>query len=427
MNRSRPEVLVLALAVFLAVIGGGQPLLESFSGGGPLGIFLGDAALIRTHRALLGLLVFGGIAWMIYRDRALSTPRPIIQLALIGTVAFPAFSMMAGRYRAAGVDELLNLILCAGCLLLAGLAAGRKSGPWIIVGAAVAGAGIVGLRGLFEYLSIRSVEPTYRIFAGWSNPNAVAGLYLACLPAALALSVSDRRSARIVGLIAGPMCLCGLLLTQSKGGLLAGVIGLVAFAVVAAIWLRPKLPTWGAWAALLALGGGLFGFTQFAPVDSNAAAGPGLNRIVGATGEAEQSGGFRLLLWQTSVRLIAEQPWGWGPGSFRFISAKPGLVTQTVTAHQNWLQTAVEGGLAALISLLILAGAWFKCAFTGARAMTDEQNLLRAGIVASVVAIGAHGFIESSFAYLGMGVLTFTLLGIGLQVSSDGLSPEPRN
>jgi tetratricopeptide (TPR) repeat protein len=217
----------------------------------------------------------------------------------------------------------------------------------------------------------------------------------------------------------------GLLLTQSKGGFLVLGIGLACVIGLILLW-KGSPKSLAAPALGLFLGALIFAGLQFAPRPGApaGASGPGLTRITGAGGEAEQSAGFRTLLWKSSLDLASERPWGWGPGVFRFVSAKPGLVTQTVTAHQTWLQVLVEGGILALLSFIGLAVVWLGRMFPGAKHLTEQQNTLRAGVVAGVVAAGAHGFIESSLSYAGVGVIVFALLGVSLQLAADGSAPE---
>lgn len=421
----RPEFLCLALALFIAVWAGGQPLMDALPGGGIVAALTGDAAAARLTRALMGLLVFGGLGYVLLTNRAVVTPKPLTQMAAGALVVSMGFAILFSSFPGVSLDAWLHWVLYVGVFLLAVASVGRKSGVVVLLAVLVGAAALVGLKGILEYGEIRAIEPTYRIFAGWSNPNALATLFCIAIPVGVGLSAATEGAPRIVGMVGIAASTAGLLLTQSKGGLLVLAIGLVAVVGLILFW-KSSPKSLAAPALGLLLGGVIFAGLQYAPRPGApaGASGPGLTRITGAGGEAEQSAGFRTLLWKSSVSLAAERPWGWGPGVFRFVSAKPGLVTQTVTAHQTWLQVLVEGGVLALVSFIGLAVLWLGRMFPGAKHLTEQQNTLRAGVVAGVIAAGAHGFIESSLSYAGVGVIVFALMGLSLQLASDGSAPE---
>src|SRR5204862_536544 len=52
----------------------------------------------------------------------------------------------------------------------------------------------------------------------------------------------------------------------------------------------------------------------------------------------EQSSGFRFLLWKGAAKLIKSNPIGYGIGTYRYESARPGYTTETQLAHNTFLQ-----------------------------------------------------------------------------------------
>ncbi len=419
----RPEFLLLGLGLAWAILFCGQPLIDAQSGGGFGAILSGSLEVIRLNRALCALFVFGGLALFLLTQNSPVLPKPKMQIALVSLLAVLGLSVALSPYISQGIDNWLNWALAVGAMLLALGAVGRKEGPQIALALILGAGSIVALKGVWEYMAIRDVEPTYRIFAGWSNPNAAAGLFLLLIPVALGLAWNLSTWHRWLAVGSAMLLTSALLLTQSKGGWLAGAIGIAAFFVLVGLWKIDFKK--GAPAVLgLLLGAALFGGLVYGPRASGAAAGGGLARITGGGAEAEQSAGFRSLLWKTSIELAKERPYGWGVGSFRFVSGKPGLVTQTVTPHHNYLGLAAEGGILSLIAFGVAAFFWLIRVFPGAKAMTEPQNTLRAGVVAGILGAGAHGMVESTFAYPGFLILFFGLLGIGLQLSADGSAPE---
>lgn len=419
----RPEFLLLGVGLAWAVLFCGQPLIDAQSGGGFGAILAGSLEVIRLNRALCGFFIFGGLAVFLLTQNSPVLPKPKMQIALVSLLAVLGFSVLLNPYVSQGIDNWLNWAVAFGAMLLALGSVGRKEGPELALTVVLGAGSFIALKGVWEYLAIRDVEPTYRIFAGWSNPNAAAGLFLLLIPIALAVAWNQTSWHKWLGAGSAMLLTCGLLLTQSKGGWLAGFIGFAALIVLAGLW-KIDFKKAGVPALGLVLGLALFGGLVYGPRPSGAAAGGGLARITSGGAEAEQSAGFRTLLWKTSIELTKQKPLGWGPGSFRFVSGKPGLVTQTVTPHQNYLGLAAEGGILSLLVFGAAAFLWLIRVLPGAKSMTEPQNLLRAGVTAGIIAAGAHGMVESTFAYPGFLIVFFGLLGIGLQLSADGSAPE---
>ncbi len=419
----RREFLLLGIGLAWAILFCGQPLIDAQAGGGLGAIFAGSLEVIRLNRALCAFFIFGGLAVFFLTQNSPVLPKPKMQIALVVLLAVLGFSVALSPYISQGIDNWLNWALAIGAMLLAIGAIGRKEGPELALALILGAGSLTALKGVWEYMAIRDIEPTYRIFAGWSNPNAAAGVFVILIPAAIAMAWNLTAWHKWLAAGSAALLTTALLLTQSKGGWLAGFIGIAVFLVLTVVW---KIDFKKAAAPVLGLlvGLALFGVLVYGPRPSGAAAGGGIARITGGGAEAEQSAGFRTLLWKTSIELTKEKPQGWGLGSFRFVSGRPGMVTQTVTPHHNYLGLAAEGGLLSLLVFGAAAFYWFIRVLPGAKAMTEPQNLLRAGIVAGIIGAGAHGMVESTFAYPGFLVLFFGLLGIGLQLSADGSAPE---
>ena len=421
-NRPSLELILLLVAVFMTAIVGGQVGTEAMPGGGIFAALSGDASAVRMTRLVIGILVFGALILTWFKNRSVVLPKQKISAILLIFFLVLCLSISGSSFRSSSIDALLNWLLYFAAFLCTIGVTGRRFGPVLVMGAIVASSALVGLKGSIEYFQMHYKEPGYRIFAGWNNPNGLASLFSMTLPIAFGLSFNKHKAVTYIGMIGGVLIGSGLWLTQSKGGILAALIGVAVFIALAFSWKQKPLKIGLSVLPLIAgivLAVGL----QALPTEK-ASAGPG-GRLTASGGESEQSVGFRKLLWQSQIDLIKQKPiTGWGVGTFIHASAKPGLVTQTVYGHQNYLQLAAEAGVGALIAFLALGVFWIYHVFKGSKSMPEEVNILKAGVIAAICAAGAHGMIESSLSYVGIGLLFFVILGLGLQLASDGTIPE---
>jgi O-antigen ligase len=367
------------------------------------------------------------LALLLFKRKIIQVPNTTISAVLLiffglilGTVSYSAF-----RY--VSIQAATEWITYGVAFYAVVAGVGRQRGPAEIVAGLTLGCTIVAMRGIAEYVGTMSTDPTWRIFAGWVNPNATAAMLLVGFFCALGLVVSsDRNMAAAWGVAAG-LNGVAILLTQSKGGLLALVVSGILLFVLVAVWssrdglsrLKPALGRLFAVVAALMIAGIML--QAFARSSSGSSA---LTRVTGAGATAEQSAGFRANLWKGAIAMTKDRPIGYGIGAYRFESARPGITPQTHLAHNTYLQLAAEASPLAPLLLLAVAALWFYQVFRGANQTPVKQNLLRAGVIAAVVAVGAHSIIDSDLYYYGIGLSTFMLLGVGLLLSVDAVAPE---
>ena len=431
-SSSSPLGLVITLLAVLAGVAGAFVLWDSDPKTRPTGIGLVAVCMVvtlfdlvsggehfATVRMFAVLLVFGGLTYVLSTRRVVQLPTAVYGGFAVLVVASLGFSIMVSEFRIVSLDAWLYWLCYAAAMYLAVSVLGRVKGPAMLADVVVAATSLVAVKGIVEYLAARADEPTYRIFADWNNPNALAGLLGTALPLALCIVVSATGARRSVALAGGAAITAALVLTQSKGGLLAAAIGLVAFLLCALAWKAGRKTLLAA--APIAAGAVVFGIIVFT-TPSKAEGAPAARLVAGT--EQAQSTEYRKLLWKGAIELAKQQPVGYGVGTYRFNSARSGLNEQTQLTHQSFLQVLVEGGWLALVGLVGLAVTWTVRMFQGARALSDDRNLLRAGVFAAVVACAANGFVESNLYYFGTGLLLFVLIGAGLQLAADGTSPE---
>lgn len=434
MQRAKAPLALLVLAAFLTPLIGGtmaletRPMIPGFANAA-VGAFEGDLA--ATAHAILGTLVAAAGLLLLFGRKVVQVPNSKfygVMLFFLGTLAATTLN---SAMKEQSIQELAEWLLfgLGTFAIVAGV--GRGRGPVAILVAIFASVVILARNGLIEYRS--AGDPTWRIFAGWQQPNAVAGIFVVGLLLGVGLLLSQKRVYGFVVAVCCALIAFCLYRTQSKGGILAFGFG-IAFllALLLAGKFAPKLLPWLGRAALAAVLAGHFAFVFLAKMPTaNAVEAPAAPQSTGALGRfaqsketTEQSVGFRKLLYVTSMALIQENPVGYGLATFRLHSSKPGLVTQTELAHNVLVQLAVEASPVAPILLLALVAIWLELALRDCDKMPFATNALRFSIIAAVLATLVHAISESNLYTVGIGLTFFMLLGVGLQLSADAVSPE---
>lgn len=426
----------LAAAAFLAPLLGGQLSLDPLplAPGELLGsIWAGPQGAFIAH-FLIFLPLLLGLLFALSRRAVLQVPHMrvtvlwgIFMLSLVVSVVISGY-----RYPSLGslAEWLAYLIAFFATVALAG----RGAGPRWVVGGFAAGASLSAAMGVWEYVVSR--DPTWRVITNWSNPNALAALMILGIFAIIAIIGSPLTArkeeagilplfARALSVLGVILCTANLVLTGSKGGYLAFLAGAVVFVLAALMWRRSAVsvlisaigPALGVVLALVLVAG-------HSTPDAQPAPGGGFGRLANAGATQEQSSVFRKLLWQSSLSLIKESPMGHGLGTFRYHSAKPGLVIQTQLAHQSYLQMGVEAGIPGMLLFVAGLGLCLIEVLRGSRSLPPENGILRAGILAALVAMGVHSLFDSDFSMFGLGFMFFMLLGALFQLSTDATAPE---
>lgn len=469
-----PSVILLALAAFLAPLIGGQvpndvSVLEPGYVPTVQSLFKGQEIGTLQH-ALVALIVFAAFAYLVFKRKIIQIPHHAISGGVAALIALLIASVFMSDYRWVSQTTLAEWIIYGIALVACVAGLGRREGPVAILGALATGSTLLALIGLAEYANMRSLDPTWRIFGTWNNPNANAGMLLIGSLVSLVLCGTRKSTAsNVMAGLSAALGLVALVLTGSKGGLMAFEIGLALLFLVSTLftgtvcrsgliaslgvtavtllilalgavspnpavtaasvvglvacgataWFfgsRSAVRSWG-----IALAAGLVLVTLVSVSSGSGGVG---GRAAGAASTQEQSSGFRKQLWKGAIELVKRNPVGEGVGTYAFHSAEPGITTRTELAHSTWLQLAVEGGVLAPLALFIAIVAWAAYTLRSSPAMPRESNLLRAGVVAAVAAIAAHGLIESNLYYFGIGLSLFLLLGVGIQLGADAGAPE---
>lgn len=234
-----------------------------------------------------------------------------------------------------------------------------------------------------------------RVTGTFANPNLLAALLVLLLPvaAAGAATLPDRAS-RLIGSAVVTLGYAALLLTGSRGGVLAGLAGLVVLVLLRRPTRRRLL----------------------------GAAGVGVAGLVGIVAVTGGGAGVRTDVWAAALRIALGNPLGVGPGRAGALidAAVPGD-EPFAHAHNLWLNYAVETGVAGLAAVLLL---------TAAAAAVAVRAAARGSLTAAAAGAGLAGFAVLGLAdhpanTTRIAVAMFAVLGVLAAEAGRRAVPRP--
>jgi O-antigen ligase len=228
--------------------------------------------------------------------------------------------------------------------------------------------------------------------AGDANELAAALVVGIAMASAFAINRGFSSAVRLVAAAAIPLCLVGLLLTLSRGGLLALGAALIAAVVFSGARFRGRAVAM----AIVVCSGALFYFSAVAPPEAR-------DRVVEVGG-----GTGRIDLWTVGWRMVEAHPLnGVGAGNFPTSSVhyllRPGviqrddfIITKPFVTHNTYLQVLSEMGVVGAAMFLAIIGfslGAIMLAIREFRRQDDERlELLARGLL-----IGFIGWLTASF------------------------------
>lgn len=421
-------VMFLAIGAFLLPLLGGSlstDALPIMPDDNLLGAILGGhKAPLFAHLAV-SLFFIVPLLNAIFRRKIMHVPSLMISIPLSVFAGVIGLSIIFSDFRHTTAVALVDWSLMIGAYYAVTTSSGRKSGNWVIFGL-VCGISVCALFGIREFQEMRTIDPGYRIFALQLNPNQAGALFGIGICLAVPLMLQLERLQKLILCLAISMMGFALALTQSKGAILCAAIG-VAVLVISTLALKIGKENVGKVALAtvlpLALAGVMVvGAQNAARVESKKDA--PLARFANAQESSVQSVGFRKLLWESAADLSKQRPIGWGLGSYWYESTRPGKVTQTVLAHQTWLQLMAEATVLAPVSLLLFFAAVFGKALKGACNLPADTKLNLISAVSGLAVAISHNFVDSDMYIFGLGAIVFILCGTLTSSSVDSQSPE---
>jgi hypothetical protein len=363
--------------------------------------FLSFLDVLSTFGALslakiAGLLL--AISWIATsttrRDApSLARDRPWLTTALVCFAAWATLSIVWSESRGTATTALFRYLPNLLLFPIAYTAVRERRHVFAVVLVLIGGATVAAVAGILSPPSNPGAFEPARATGTIGDANELAaalvvGLFLA---ATIVLDRTRPTILRVACLGSATLCLGGILLSLSRGGLVAlGVAALVAVAV-AGRWRAPMLA-----AGLVVCASAVFYFAALASL-------PARERVTEVG-----TGTGRTDLWTVGLRMVNARPLsGVGVGNFQNASIhyllQPGLIrradfiiTTPKIAHNTYLQTFAElgvpGGLLFLAIILTGAGCMLLAARAAAQTSQRELELLARGLF-----VATAGFLTASF------------------------------
>jgi len=284
----------------------------------------------------------------------------------------------------------------------------KAAGAAIIVGGTFA-----AVSGLREYVRtlVTSGQVTWRIYGPFFNPNLLAGYLLLAFPVALvvvwwARGDAESPNSRLAALgasFAALLMAAALLLTGSKGGMIATV----AVVIVLAFTLPRPGTSLARRTRRLAIGVILAGLIVALVVPTIRV------RILSAFTTQRRSAAFRYYTWLGTVDMIKQRPmFGFGPGSYEYAHPRFAIAGFTRTAHQTFLQVAAETGILSLVLLVVAIAAIMLSLRGELRRAPPARRALAAAALAAFIGFWVHNLVDYSWYVPAVGITLWALVGL---------------
>ena len=418
-------IICIAIGAFLLPIVGGYPSLDGQRILAADNLFVaaiaGEKSPFLTH-FLVSLLFFVPICATLFAKKISHVVNLRISLWLAVLGACVGASVISTSFPSVTVGVILEWAMMSLAFFAVTLCCGRKQSAIPIL-SFLAGSTFAAILGILEFGQARLFDPTYRISALQIGPNQAGALFAAGTVLCLAMSLRFERIGKLALILSAILQCFAMVLTQSKGAFVCLPLGLLVLFV--AIWalksVKPTVALAGIMIPILITGGLAVVMQKGVAKQSGQQA---MSRVFNSNAEANQSAGFRKLLWSSAIELAEKRPMGWGMGTFWYESTRPGKVTQTALAHQTFLQLACEASPVAPVALFGFLAAVVIWGLRGIKTQTADSQILLVGILGTLVVAIAHNFVDSDMYVFGLGSLVFLLCGSFVASSSDSQAPE---
>ncbi|MBP6525298.1 MAG: O-antigen ligase family protein [Dermatophilaceae bacterium] len=270
----------------------------------------------------------------------------------------------------------------------------------------------LGARALFGLYTPAHATPT--VLGPLLNPNSYAALLVSgsIVAAGLALGAGQPVGLRVGWSGAGLLCVGVALLTLSRGGAIALIVGLVVLIAVTAAqrtWRNAPeqerhSPRWRTSAPPLVIVACAFALVVYG---SGSGVGGQLSRMSLQSELSAPANKFEV--WRASTKLISEHPWlGVGRGGFEtaFTRVYPGSASGIASHVENeYLQTVVDFGVPGALGLGVMIGA---CLLVALRRWRDGPT--SAAALGALAALGTSASVDFGVELLGLAVPAVLLL-----------------
>jgi O-antigen ligase len=347
---------------------------------------LGGVSLAKVAGALIVVAWVATVSIGGRRERNLFTAHPAFTYLVLAFLGWSAISVAWSESSGTALTSVMRYALNAFLLPIAFTAARDRRDVIRILAAIVIGASVAAVSAI-----IAPPPPESAIFgraAGTvGDPNELAAALVVGLGVAAAFAVNRHISTAFRALSGGAVVLCvaGILLSLSRGGLLGAACALLIAIAVGGRWRGKVVALCGVLAVFAA---GYYAF--FASL-------PAKQRVLDVGSEG---GTGRLDLWTVGLRMIEAHPLnGIGSGEFAVSSVhyllRPGLIQNGAfilstpkVAHNTYLNVTAELGLVGGVLFVAMILFCIGCALVAIRRVTragDEsmEILIRGFVVAA--------------------------------------------
>ena len=402
------------LAVAVGTLSGVQPRLGLL---GAFGVIFAVLVLTNLQIGFLAMVLFaylkvltvaGGVslakvagalivvAWLAVmttrgkQERNFFVEHSGLTYLLLAFLGWSAISIAWSQSTSAGLESVMRYALDAALIPIAYTAVRDRRDAIHVFAAIVIGATIAAISAILSPPSAESAVAG-RATGTIGDPNELAAALIVGLAIAMAFAANRHFSfpQRILAGIAAALCLAGILISLSRGGLIGLAAALVLAVVMGGRW-RRRVLAGGGILALFAVGY----FAFFASL-------PAQERVLNVSGG---NGSGRLELWTVGLRMIEAHPInGVGTGQFQLSSVhyllRPGLfesgtyiLSTPKVAHNTYLNIAAElgvvGGALFVVILLFSLG----CLLLAVK-RSHEQDDERMEILLRGLVVGFGGFL----------------------------------
>src|SRR5713226_2186594 len=283
----------------------------------------------------------------------------------------------------------------------------------------------------------RPAQYQHRAGGTFVCPNHLAGFLEIMLGMLLARLVTHKVSKGTVQtsalqkvLIAyiGLMTLVGIIITLSRAGWVATLVGLLVFLLWGDWRLRVMWPR-----ILAGIGGvGVLAIVafNFAPVRNYVIYTLSVDQTDTPAGVRDVSMGGRTVMWGSTAKMIVDHPiFGTGPGSWQWFHLKyrnPQIQTHAEYAHNDLLNLASDYGLIGfgLVAAALICFFRHVALLTG-RKNSSEQRAFAIGAAIAVITILVHSWFDFNLHILANALLLVTLMGFTVAMEdSEGRFPR---
>lgn len=386
--------LTLGLCVFLVV---------AFAERAPA-LGTSDFTLAKALGALLAVSWLANLA--VRRERQLFTAHPAMTVMAVLLMAWLLLTVGWAENEEAARSDVLRYALNLLLLPIVYAAVRRREHVVAVLGVYVAGAVFWALYAI----AVRNPDEPERLSGLVGTANELASLMVTALLIAFGLLLGLRKApvARVLCLAAVVICLTGLFLSLSRGGLVALGAALVFSVLVGG---RQRIVT----AAIVAVVGlTVVGYFAY-----------------GASDEARErvttlgSGTGRTDIWTVGWRMVEAQPLqGVGVGNFQTSSVhyllEPGailrddfIIDRPQVAHNMYLHVLAETGIPGLVLFLGLLGAGALAAWRASNLFARREDVLMESCARAVVVALVALFVADFFVSEQLSKSLWLLVGLG--------------